>query len=130
MPFEITWIVDQRVILERFYGVFTAEDVRAADAQIITMLNESCFTRVHAIIDDTHVTKMPPKTALLNLKVVQHEKLGWTIIYGMDNFRWRNVTTIIANILGFRLAIVDTYTDAIQMLDGHDPTIGLQLLNR
>lgn len=123
MPYEIKWLIPNEIILERFYGVFTAEEVEAADMQIIALLEGSPRETIHTIVDDADIEQMPPITALSKLKSARHDKLGWTIIYGQKNLGLRFTTTLANKILRFKVMVVDDFEGAIAKIRQLDPSV-------
>jgi len=123
MPYDVKWLIEDYVILERFWGVFTADEVAAADACVITLIEHSPQATVHAIIDDTQIIQMPPITALGKIKSAQHPKLGWSIIFGNKRQGLHFVTLLANNILRFQLRFAPTCDSALNKLYELDPNI-------
>jgi len=123
MPYDVKWLIEDYIVSQRFWGVFTADEALAADARVIELLEHSPQTTVHAIVDDAQVTQMPPVTALAKVKSSRHDKLGWTVIFGNKSAGMRFTTKLANRILGFKMLITPTYQEAIEKLYELDPDL-------
>lgn len=126
MPFEITWLIEKRLVLERLSGVLTPEELEARILKAKQFL-ESGQPPVHYVIDMREVEKIP-----LNLREIRHAArlyrhpaLGWTVTFGISNRIIHTLVTIAAKTIEARYRDFATQDEAIRFLYSLDPSLPL-----
>jgi hypothetical protein len=124
MPYEVTWLVDKRIIYFHTSGIATIDDVKAGNKKVMVMLDEG-IPFVHLITDSTDVEKV--QLGLNDLASVFRDmpaspKLGWSIYISpkmLDRF-FASVTTQLTK---SRHREFNTLADAIAFLQSVDDTL-------
>lgn len=79
MAYEVSWLIDKRLMLISFSGVLTKEDLHAA-SEAAFLLAESGTAPVHSITDGTHLTSV--EIGIDDLRKVMENrsyKSGWSV---------------------------------------------------
>jgi hypothetical protein len=122
MAYEISWLVEQRLILITFNGVLTQEDLFALSKDAFDMA-EAGTAPVHSISDGTHMTAT--EVGIGDLKKVmgnRSTKSGWSVTVTpgrMDRF----LASIANQLLGMKSRHFATLQEAIDFLKDIDPTL-------
>jgi hypothetical protein len=128
MPYEIWWMVEQRVVYQRCYGELTIEELKANNDEFVACLMQGT-PLVHTIVDLTEVTKFPLKLNDMAQAFKRSDeavaRLGFTLVVGanpMFNFFGR-VLTQLWNKARFRMCT--TTQEAVEMLGQVDPGLDM-----
>jgi hypothetical protein len=118
MPFEVTWLVEDRIILSRVWGTdaSTADELKPYDAAIVNLLDASKAEQVHMVFDARKAESMPSIGAFRAFTFPKHPKFMWTVSLRTSN---RLITILIAattQLFRTRIRYVDTPQDAIAFL--------------
>jgi hypothetical protein len=124
MPYQVSWLVDKRIIYFQTSGVVSIDEVKAANKQIMVMLGEGT-PFMHLITDSSEVEKI--QVSLTDLASVFRNMpsspgLGWSIYVSpkmVDRFL-ANVTTQMTN---SRHREFPTLAEAIAFLQKMDETL-------
>lgn len=116
MPYQISWYNPQRVLLMRTPEEVSETAVREADERILSLLGESGEGRVHAIIDDSAMRRMPGVAVTMNLETLKHPRFGWTIVVGQKDKVYRMLYTITCHLRGLPLYLADTIDEATDFI--------------
>lgn len=128
MPYEVNWMVDNRIIYFHTSGVVSIDEVKAGNKKIMVMLDEG-IQFVHLITDSTEVEKI--QLSLTDLASVFRNmpaspKLGWSIYVSpkmldrffasvttqMTNSRHREYTSL-AEAIGFLRSVDETLPEIV-----------------
>lgn len=130
MPHSISWLVERRVVHERFYGIVTVEDVRAMNAVSRTYY-ASGDPPVHNFVDLLDIQRYPTninqiRTALVNQP---HPYLGWIVIVLRPNPLLKFITTVLVQLssINARMRFCYSYKEAIAFLQSKDPTLPTEI---
>src|SRR5262245_57571065 len=83
MAYQISWLVEGRVIHAVFTGELTIEEVENYGSDLLTYLDSGTSALVHVLVDTSQLEKFPVNLRLLNTtlaKNFRHPKIGWSII--------------------------------------------------
>lgn len=124
MPYEVSWLVEKRIIYFHTSGIATIDDVKAGNKKVMAMLEEG-IPFVHLITDSTDVEKV--QLGLNDLASVFRDmpaspKMGWSIYISpkmLDRF-FASVTTQLTK---SRHREFTTLEDAIAFLRSVDDTL-------
>ena len=124
MAYEVTWLVDKRIIYFHTSGIATIDDVKAGNKKVMLMLDEG-IQFVHLITDSTDVEKV--QLGLTDLASVFRDmpsspKLGWSIYVSpkiLDRF-FASVTTQMTK---SRHREYNSLAEAIAFLQSVDDTL-------
>ncbi|HLV34728.1 MAG TPA: hypothetical protein VKY59_06440 [Spirillospora sp.] len=124
MPIEVEWFVPRRVILQRFYGEITLEDIRQSDELIEPLMAEG-IPLIHTIIDASEVESHPSMKDIQNAATnTKYEGEGWRVLVGAGAIA-RFIGSIILQLMGQRYRMYDTLEEAVAFLHDQDPSIEL-----
>jgi hypothetical protein len=124
MPYQNTWLLQDKVMLARMWGTFTDEEFLAYDAEAVRILDASASSWVHTIQVMDHVHIHQPKISLaVQMKASRHPKVGWTVILGVENPVLRFLIRVAASTAGTRVRHVNTLEIAVQYLISVDPSV-------
>lgn len=126
MPIEVSWLVPNRVIMARGYGMVTPEENAESDRQVIELLNTGTAP-IHVVMDVQAVEQFPLYQIDDEVKNVRrmtdHPALGWATICGTTNPMVRFMSSIVARLTGVRFRIFKTLDEGLDFLKEQDDTI-------
>jgi hypothetical protein len=131
MPYEISWIRQERVFCIRFSGTITLEEFEAASRAGLGIFLDSAADRVHELIDCTKISRFPTNLtriyAIFSAKDWQEgrRKVGWVVFFGINSPVMRFVASAVCRMMVIRFRIVATQEDALAFLKEQDETLDL-----
>jgi len=127
MPMQQDWYVDQRVAFVRFWGEITVHDVVEALDISARLVDEGAQPHVHFLHDWTEINNFPTNIIQIrqksNVALEDEEKLGWMVVYGLDNRLLRFISQTVLQVFGIRFRMFETQEEAIAFLNEIDPTL-------
>ncbi|HEX2622874.1 MAG TPA: hypothetical protein VHL11_22095 [Phototrophicaceae bacterium] len=125
MPIKTTWLIDQRIVYQRFYGDVTVEEF-AASVKEIQQFIESSSLLVHGIGDLSEVQKYPSLLQLSKVAQRNHhfKNLGWTVLV-VTNPLLRFFGSVLAQFTVERLRTVSTMQEALEFIASRDQNISI-----
>ncbi len=125
MAYQMKWYVDQQVILARYWGDQTEEDVLTSLNQAAEMISGSPHSLVHIVNDVSEMEKPIPFLKMLNIVRKQElpAQMGWLMTVGERNAIVKFVTGGVSSVAGMRVRSMDTFEEAIDFLKLVDPSI-------
>ncbi len=123
MPYNVEWLMKDRIFEIHASGVVTLEEMEAYSSTIISMLEQSPYPLIHAIADDAHVESFPRLALFSKIPWLRHPKMGWLVSYGIDQPVARFVGHTAGQITRLRLRLVKDYDEAIEFLQYVDVTL-------
>lgn len=123
MPFEISWQHENRVILGRYYGVMSLDDLVNWDTSVAQYLNTGT-PPIHLILDVSEVTKFPTNVLQLrnHLNNLSHPSKGWTLLVGSSSLI-NSLTTIVTQLAHSKFRPFKTTSAALDFLAKEDITL-------
>jgi hypothetical protein len=126
VPVTMSWYLPGRIILTVFEGEVTAEEIRAASEESVTMLEASEAPLIHFIHDGSLITRFPG-----NLKEVvnafqvaaSHPKLGWTLAHDVKITAVDFIGNLAARVFRVRYRILDSRQDVLAFLQEVDVSL-------
>jgi hypothetical protein len=124
MGYEISWLVERRIMAVRFFGNLTLAEIRDCTATGQHLLEEG-IAPVHCLIDATDLERYPLRISDIYAVAPQdpHPKVGWTVFYGLK----MHILTIIIRVLSelgrFPYRVATTRAEALALLAKEDPTL-------
>lgn len=119
MAYTPQWYIEGRVIQTQKNDKLTPELHTAQDTLISHLLSKSEMAQSHLMIDGSD-TGFP---ILRKQDWLKNPRLGWVVIYGVENSLLRWGMAAVLQLQGVRYRIVDTLTDAIEHLQDVDITL-------
>ncbi|PJF39728.1 MAG: hypothetical protein CUN54_07910 [Phototrophicales bacterium] len=116
MTLHISWHTPNRIVLERFSGDVTYDDIRQADRGGRELIGAG-DAPVHILVDLRDVARFPTNILKISQQVEHrnHPDLGWAVIisnHGMIQFIVRLVTEFAGN----RIRMFTTMDEALDFL--------------
>ncbi len=126
MPYQIGWLVENRVILMTFTDKLITEDVFAIDKEVIRLFESSPESKVYTLADLTRNTSLPPLANLMNkLQSPKHPKYAFAITYGYSNSLVRTILLVLVSIFRMKYRNLRTREEALRFLRTIEPTLSL-----
>ena len=129
MALQLSWYLENRVILLTIHGESSDQDLFDVDQEIINYLNQSSAPLIHCIMDQRNAI-LPPtfKAAALivtatKLKWPKHPQYGWAIMIGQPHPLLRFVTAVATNFFKIRQRGFNTMDEGLDFLNDIDGTL-------
>lgn len=125
MPAHISWYQDERIVLARFEGDQSIEDITQVNTTITEMIKTG-KPRVHMIVDTSKMGSIPLKLSQLAAvnAYLREPNLGTIVTIGMDNVLIRFLASMVSQIAHIELKTVSTMDEAVDVLKRLDQTLG------
>ncbi len=124
MAIEVSWLLEDRIILAEIKGVISQDDLPPYDAAVQRHLNASTGPTVHLVVDPTQSeSKFDPRMTA-GLGFPRHPKLGWMIPLGTPGTKV--VGKLVAQSLHMSVYNAATVHDALDFLQRADATLPLE----
>jgi hypothetical protein len=123
MPYEMSWLKENRIIFVRVYGKFTVKELALYEKELTSYLDASTVPLVHVIGDLTGSIWLPGLKHLVTLPSGNHPRLGWAIIVGTMNPVERTLLRLTAAFFRLRFRVFASMEDIIPFLQQMDPTL-------
>lgn len=121
MPVDVTWLQDNKVILIRFSGDVTVEDVGTANRQASPMIKVGT-PLVHEIVDLSRLSSFPRNIQEMKqaIEFTEHDgQLGWTVVVATSKLL-RFLSNMLVHLFHGRFAFVGTMKEALEFLAERD----------
>jgi hypothetical protein len=123
MSIQLSWYLENRVMLLVNHDQNTDQDMLAIDQPMINYLNQSNAPLVHVIMDNIGSTYTPSIKVLKTLQYPKHPRLGWLILIGLINPFQRFIAAVVTTFFKTRLRMVNTMDEALDFLNEVDSTL-------
>ncbi|MCL4248802.1 MAG: hypothetical protein KJ065_11715 [Anaerolineae bacterium] len=125
MPFQTEWLVPNAVIMTRFFGEATKEDMITSGNRSVAMIDSCDAQWVHIIVDSTAATTSPslPATISTARSTPIHERAGWVLTVGGQNVIVKLAMGVARELMHLRTQSFDTVDEAIAFLKSADEAI-------
>ena len=127
MPFQMTWLIEKRVIYAQLYGYMTQEDL-AAYYQSMTDFAQQSELLLHTLTDSSGMTGMKMSLRdLQNMNFNGIHNLGWAILVSPSKINrfFASVITQLSHKRGRQFATVEEAIGFLQEIDDSLPPIPL-----
>jgi len=123
MPYQLSWYRENRVIVGKFQGVVTPDDLQGINESAVKLVREGT-PPVHDIIDALALEKVPFDLKLLNksLQLFKEPNLGWVIVIARNPL-FGFLGTTLSHLGGKRFRMVETWDEALATLARVDTTL-------
>jgi hypothetical protein len=125
MDFEVRWLIEDRLIYERFTGTFTMEMVTASQEQMLALLDAATTKPVHVLVDLSGVGKVAINP--LNMRkskvlqaVIDHPRVGNAVYVTNDNTLHKFFLQLLAA-MGSNMKLVATMEAALDYMEHFVP---------
>lgn len=119
MPTELSWFVENRIMLLKVIGAIEADTMHTAMQEVSANLDASAEVLIHLIIDVRH-----GENNVMNLKarveavrpVLEHAQCGWVILVGQTNPVANFLSSTTAQVFKARFRSFKTAEEGIEFL--------------
>ncbi|PJF39727.1 MAG: hypothetical protein D6737_18295 [Chloroflexi bacterium] len=127
MPFEVSWYLENRVVLVQPKGMMASADMAEMNTEILKLIHagrDAGTDKVHTIIDVRALQRMPVNISGLSdtLKHVKDPAQGWIIMVGAKS-SIRFLARIVSQIARADFCAVETFDDGIATLQRLDASL-------
>lgn len=123
MPAQLSWYLENRVLLMTNQGEVTDQELFDLDPEIIAYLNDCTAPLVHTIIDHRKGINSPSAKGLTHLQWPKHPKVGWMIMVGMKNPFQRFIVAVATSFFKTRMRMFSTMEEGLVFLNHVDSTL-------
>lgn len=124
MPYQLSWLIEERVIYAEFQGRITVDELKAFIADVTDYI-ESGTPLVHLITNSLHMEKVDMSLATLQTLASAYEltdQLGWTIDINRHPIL-RMFAGLAVQFANVRQRTVKTIQEAVNFLRTNDDTL-------
>lgn len=125
MPHTIDWLQEGKVLISRFEGVLTIQEMFDSTSEYIALF-EGGNPPIHIITDLSNLKKFP--TSLMQVRdayaYLKHEKAGWLVYYGAPALA-SSLINVFNTIEQLPLGNFRSYEQALAFLHDKDKTVKL-----
>jgi hypothetical protein len=122
MPFDISWLIDKRVVLMYMYGNVDIEEVKQ-QTEASRTYRALGVTPVHTIVDSREITKVPMSFDKIRQMMSSNAIPGsWTIIL-TSNSVTRFIATLVTQTVGMQYRFMESPDEALAYLYQLDPSL-------
>lgn len=126
MSFEMSWLRDQKVVHQRYYGALTA-DYLAKSSAGLKQYHQAGLPPIHIVADASNIGKFPANIADLrkaNAHFKELDNIGWSLVITSNRFVIF-VSTLLSEAANVRFRAFPTLEEALKFLAEQDPTLDL-----
>lgn len=125
MTARIAWYTPDRVLLIRFQGDVTTDELMQINRQITGYLDSADAQLVHLIIDQRDIGSVPGNVMSLTrtMTFIQHPRLGWVLRFGDIHPIIRFMAAVVMQAASVRFRNFHTLEEALNFLSYVDVTL-------
>lgn len=119
MPFQFDWLYEDKIAHITATGNITLDDVIPFTETMLQFLESSSQAKVHFIDDMSQVESANfslPRAGRLGKAVLDHEKFGWLVVYGMQNSIASIFVGMVSQLFRQHVRSVKTFEDTLKIL--------------
>ena len=125
MAYQISWLVEGRVMQIIVNGTTTVEEIQDQALSLTKYLDNGQGPLVHTFIDLLQLENFPINLSLLNnsmASTLQHSKVGWNIVI-TSNRMVKFLTSLVMQLSKVRFRTFATWEEGIAFLNDMDSTL-------
>lgn len=126
MPYQITWYIPDHILIIRYFGDLTVEELRQSSQESAARLDArppNAPTRCHIITQATDLETMPPALAAFqNTLKRPHPSVGWICLIGNNSVQ-SMIASAITQLMGINFKVFESQAAALQFLIERAPTL-------
>ncbi len=123
MAVQLSWHLENRVLLVANSGAISDQDMLDVDQPIIDHMNQSNVPLVHLIVDNSDATYNPSIKTVSQAKFPKHPQCGWVLLVGPTSTFTRFVNAVVTNVFKTRNRMFDTRNEALDFLNEVDSAL-------
>ena len=121
MSYEVSWYVNNRVILCKLSEEITVDEIKTGNTKIREYVAEG-ENPVHCILDLNDLNSFPIDFNLFRTDYPFHDTTGWIVLSG-GNALMRYSAGVVARFIGTDFHVVRNFDEALTFLKEKDSTI-------
>lgn len=123
MPYELSWLLDKRIIHLRAFDILTAQEYQSAADELLLMFSDG-IAPVHVIVDHLDVQEIKLSPTILKELIFpnQHEASGWTILVSPSKLATFSIS-MITQLNKVAIRTCDSLEEAMSILQRVDQSI-------
>lgn len=123
MPYELSWLLDKRVIHLRAFDILTAQEYETSADELLSMFDDG-IAPVHVVVDHLDVDEIKLSPTLVKDLIFpnQHEASGWTILVAASKLATFSIS-MITQLNNVSIRTCDTLEEAMETLQRVDNSI-------
>ncbi len=126
MPTTISWFLQDRILIYRFIGIVTLEEVTETSQQGRAYRDSVPSQTIHTLYDTADLKEVP-----INLRAITklaqtvlcRPNPGWIVTYNVNDCIVTMIANIVSRLLGIPYHAADTELQALDFLNAADPTL-------
>jgi hypothetical protein len=124
MPYDVSWLIENRVLFTIYEGRMPVDEFIAANATKFDFVDNSPSTRIHLIADMSTLIHVKPSVSEMasTVKVLGHERVDWLIGIGMSQIQ-RIMLKMLGYVFRKRIYAATSKTDALNFLQSIDQSL-------
>lgn len=127
--YSLTWLIEGRIAYIEGSGNLTDDEVINLDQQMLAYLEQATATKIHFLFDTRDIDGLPGLKYLSAMEAPDHPAMGWQIVIGDMNPMVKFMVTMVAKINRARFQLVDSYVEALELLQKVDTTLPTSILD-
>lgn len=123
MSYELSWLLDKRIIHLRAFDVLTTEEYRAAATELLTLFDEG-IAPVHIVVDHLDVQEIKFSPGIIKELIFpeQHSNSGWTILVSASKMAAFSINMIV-QLNKIPMKTCNTIEEALSILQRMDQSL-------
>lgn len=124
MPYQMTWLIPDKLLYVRNNGIMTADEIKSMYAEMAQLSLETSSQAFYFVVDSTEVEQTQVSAADLQkiFPKINDNRLKWTVTVN-PNLLQRFFATLIFQFMGIRGCILSTPREAFEFLCEQDETL-------
>lgn len=125
MAYQITWFVPKRIVLLKYQGELTEDELYASDAELCHFYDngDADVEHIHQICVFEAKSKNSSLSVLMSMKWPRHPRNGWMIGVGKPNSIERILGGFAAQLFKIHFRSFENIAQAVDFLYRIDPTL-------
>jgi hypothetical protein len=126
MPVKLSWYLEDRVVLVKFLGMVTVDELVDASYMGVSYIEQSIAPYVHFVHDASELIQLPRQIQPI-IKAAQvsfsHPRVGWIVAYQVPDRLTSFTGNLVSQVFRVRYRIFDTKPQALAFLQTRDATL-------
>jgi hypothetical protein len=123
MPYNISWLVEGRVILAELTGEVSVEEFRSYDRTMCKHLDDAAAPQAHYLVNTSQLESVPDLNDTKEFAFLKHPHLGWTAAVGTFDPLVRLVGNLMSKVYKMRTRELKSLEEAFDFLQQADTTL-------
>jgi hypothetical protein len=126
MPYELKWIIPNRLIVQRYYGAVTIDELNRSEVDLKTLVDTEGIAPVYLLVDvrDVQFNLLTIKQMSDNAKLPRSLKLGISAVVTTSALI-RFASSLIGQVIHAEVRLYNDYNEALDYLLQLEPDLSL-----